>query len=180
MKLRKREVPTLADDPVVAQLKERLTSLHDHCLSDLAGGLRAINGADLTRAVQPVTAPIDARSDDATVQELVELFNGMLGVAQSAIADYNAMREDLRAALGDRSILRELEPRLTQPHRQLPDRPRRGLAAVAEGDLTVDAHPVTTPIARARAHRHARRAVQPHARHRAGRPARATTRCAGG
>jgi hypothetical protein len=54
MKLRKRETPTL---PVVAQLKERLTSVHDHCLSDLAGGLRAINGADLTRAVQPVTAP---------------------------------------------------------------------------------------------------------------------------
>ncbi len=43
---------------MVAQLKERLTSLHDHCLSDLAGGLRAINGADLTRAVRPVTAPI--------------------------------------------------------------------------------------------------------------------------
>ena len=113
MKLRKREVPNLADDPVVAQLKERLTSLHDHCLSDLAGGLRAINGADLTRAVRPVTAPIDARSEDTTVQELVELFNGMLAVAQSAIEDYNAMREDLRTALGDRSILRQLEPSST-------------------------------------------------------------------
>src|SRR3954471_22301165 len=91
--------PTLADDPVVAQLKDRLTSLHDNCLTDLAGGLRAINGADLTVAVTPVTSPIDARSEDPTVQELVELFNGMLDKSQSAITDYNAMREDLRRAL---------------------------------------------------------------------------------
>jgi methyl-accepting chemotaxis protein len=147
MKLRKREVPTLAADPVVAQLKERLTSLHDHCLTDLAGGLRAINDADLTRAVQPATAPIDARSEDATVQELVDLFNSMLGVAQSAIADYNAMREDLRSALGDRSCLRELEPRLTSLTDHCLTGLGAGLAAVAEGDLTVDAHPVTTPLA---------------------------------
>ncbi len=146
MKLRKRDTPTLADDPVVAQLKERLTSLHDHCLSDLAGGLRAINGADLTRAVRPVTAPTDARSEDATVQELVELFNGMLAVAQSAIEDYNAMREDLRAALGDHSILRQLEPRLNSLTDHCLTDLGAGLAAVAEGDLTLDAHPVTTPI----------------------------------
>src|SRR3954469_3252146 len=111
--LRKRDnAPTLADDPVVAQLKDRLTSLHDNCLTELAGGLRAINGADLTVAVTPVTTPIDARSEDPTVQELVELFNGMLVKAQAAITDYNAMREDLRRALGDHSILADLQPRL--------------------------------------------------------------------
>ena len=145
--LRKRETaPTLADDPVVAQLKDRLTSLHDNCLTELAGGLRAINHADLTVAVTPVTTPIDAVSDDATVQELVELFNGMLDKAQAAIDDYNTMREDLRRALGDRSILDQLEPRLISLTDNCLTGLGTGLAAVAEGDLTVDAHPVTTPI----------------------------------
>jgi methyl-accepting chemotaxis protein len=145
--LRKREnAPTLADDPVVAQLKDRLTSLHDNCLTELAGGLRAINAADLTVAVTPVTAPIDATSEDPTVQELVQLFNGMLDKAQAAITDYNAMREDLRHALGDRSILGELTPRLVSLTDNCLTGLGTGLAAVAEGDLTVDAHPVTTPI----------------------------------
>jgi len=27
--------PTLADDPVIQQLKQRLTSLHDNCLTNL-------------------------------------------------------------------------------------------------------------------------------------------------
>jgi methyl-accepting chemotaxis protein len=143
---RKPEKQTIADDPVVAQLKERLTSLHTNCLTDLAGGLRAINEADLTRVVLPVTAPIDARSEDPTIQELVNLFNGMLGVAQAAVADYNAMREDLRSALGDRSILHELEPRLNSLTDHCLTGLGAGLAAVAEGDLTVDAHPRTTPI----------------------------------
>ncbi len=145
--LRKRDsAPTLAHDPVVAQLKDRLTSLHDNCLTDLAGGLRAINGADLTVAVTPVTAPIDAVSEDPTVQELVQLFNGMLDKAQAAIDDYNAMREDLRRSLGDRSILTELEPRLVSLTDNCLTGLGTGLAAVAEGDLTVDAHPVTTPL----------------------------------
>ena len=71
----------------------------------------------------------------------------MLAVAQSAITDYNAMREDLRTALGDRSILRELEPRLNSLTDHCLTGLGTGLAAVAAGDLTVDCHPVTTPIA---------------------------------
>jgi methyl-accepting chemotaxis protein len=81
------------------------------------------------------------------VHELVQLFNGMLDKPQSAIDDYNAMREDLRRALGDRSILSELEPRLASLTDHCLTGLGTGLAAVAEGDLTVDAHPVTTPIA---------------------------------
>src|SRR4051794_18822343 len=112
MLLKRETAPTLADDPVVAQLKDRLTSLHDNCLTDLAGGLRAINSADLTVAVTPVTAPIDAVSDDARVQDLAELFNIMLDKARAAIDHNNPTREDLRRALGDRSILVEPQPRL--------------------------------------------------------------------
>ena len=87
--------PSPADDPVVAALKASLTSLHDNCLTNLAGGLRAVNGGDLTVEVTPVTSPVTARSDDETVQGLVDLFNSMLDKAQAALTDYNAMREQL-------------------------------------------------------------------------------------
>src|SRR5918995_224698 len=96
MKLRQRETPTLAADPVVAQLKERLTSLHDHCLTDLAGGLRAINDADLTRAVEPVTAPLAGTN----LGTLGELFNRMLHTAQGGLQSYNAMRSRLNTRVG--------------------------------------------------------------------------------
>jgi methyl-accepting chemotaxis protein len=148
MMLRKRETTaqTIAADPVVAQLKERLTSLHDNCLTNLAGGLRAINEKDHTVEVVPVTSPIDATSEDPTIQELVQLFNSMLDKAQSAVNDYNLMREELRRALGDRSVLGELEPRLASLTDNCLTGLGQGLAAIAEGDLTVDAQPVTTFI----------------------------------
>jgi hypothetical protein len=137
---------SLADDPVVAGLKAGLTSLHDHCLTNLAGGLRAVNQGDLTVEVQPKTSGIDARSDEPVVQELVELFNAMLSKAQAALEDYNAMREQLRGALGDHSCLDELRPRLVSLSEHCLTGLGAGLAAAADGDLTVDAHPVTTPL----------------------------------
>jgi methyl-accepting chemotaxis protein len=139
--------PSAGDDPVVGQLKTRLASLHDHCLSDLAAGLRAMNEQDLTVAVTPVTQRIDAASDDPAINDLVQLFNAMLDKAQAAIADYNAMREDLRAALGDRSSLHALEERLTSLSDHCLTGLGDGLAAAASGDLTVEVTPVTRPLA---------------------------------
>jgi methyl-accepting chemotaxis protein len=80
------------------------------------------------------------------VQELVDLFNGMLEKAQCALAGYNQLREELRRTLGDRSCLADLEARLNSLSDHCLTGLGAGLAAVAEGDLTVDAHPVTTPI----------------------------------
>jgi methyl-accepting chemotaxis protein len=137
---------TAADDPVVGQLKTRLTSLHDNCLTDLAAGLRAMNEQDLTLAVTPVTAPIDAESADPAINELVALFNAMLDKAQAAIEDYNEMREELRAALGDRSSLHALQDRLTSLSDHCLTGLGDGLAAVASGDLTVGVTPVTEPL----------------------------------
>src|SRR5215470_9412360 len=105
--------PALADDPVLQQLKQRLTSLHDNCLTNLADGLHSVADGNLTVAVKPVTSPIDARSDEPVVQELVDLFNSMLDKAQAALSDYEAMRSQLRAGLGDHSCLHDLEARLT-------------------------------------------------------------------
>ena len=97
-----------APDPTARELKLRLRSLHDHCLTNLVGGLDAMTHGDLTVRVDPKTTPITTRSDDPETQELVELFNSMLGKAQTALEGYNSIRETLRAALGDQNCLEDL------------------------------------------------------------------------
>src|SRR5262249_53867180 len=128
------------------ELTQRLASLHDNCLTNLVSGLDAMRDGDLTVEVLPVTKPIAARSDEPAVQALVELFNSMLGKAQTALEGYNAVRETQRAALGDRSCLADLQARLTSLSDNCLIGLGEGLSAVAEGDLTVDANPVTTTL----------------------------------
>jgi methyl-accepting chemotaxis protein len=141
-----RKTATLADDPVVAELTDRLQSLHDHCLTNLVAGLDAMRNGDLTVAVAPKTTPIDATSDDPAVQGLVDLFNSMLAKAQTALEGYNDVRETQRTALGDQSVLHDLQARLTSMSDNCLTGLGAGLSAAAQGDLTVDAQPVTTPL----------------------------------
>jgi methyl-accepting chemotaxis protein len=68
-----------APDPASRELRLRLRSLHDHCLTNLVAGLDAMNRGDLTVRVDARTTPIESRSDDPGTQELIELFNSMLG-----------------------------------------------------------------------------------------------------
>ena len=131
---------------VSAELRNRLASLHDHCLSDLASGLEAMREGDLTCAVTPVTRPITTEVSDPELGELVTLFNQMLEKAQSAINSYNAVREELAEALGEQSCIDELQARLESLSDHCLTALAEGLSAAAEGDLTVAAEPVTTPL----------------------------------
>jgi methyl-accepting chemotaxis protein len=140
------EAATPDTDPNLLELKGRLRSLHDNCLTNLDDGLAAMRRGDLTVAVAPKTTPIESHDATGDVAEMVDLFNSMLAKAQAALVSYNEMREDLRAALGDQSSLHELEARLTSLSDNCLTGLDEGLNAVAAGDLTVDAHPVTTPI----------------------------------
>jgi methyl-accepting chemotaxis protein len=133
-------------DVVVAQLKERLRSLEGNCLKALEEGLDAMVHGDLTRSAVPVTTPIEAQSDDPEIQELAQIFNTMLGRAQTALEGYNAMREEYRAALGDQSCLVSLTERLESLSGNCLTNLGAGLDAMRNGDLTVQVEPVTTPI----------------------------------
>ena len=99
-------------DPVTAELKQRLTSLDANCLTNLQAGLEGMSHGDLTLAVTPVTTPIATRAASKDMQELVDLFNSMLGKAQGALEGYNAVRSEYQQALGDDSCLAELQVRL--------------------------------------------------------------------
>ena len=132
---------------MLRELVERLASLRDHCLTDLDRGLSAMREGDLTVAIAPVTKPIaDSATSDPIINELIDVFNGMLAIAQTALAGYNTVREDLRRALGDESSLTALSERLDSLSVNCLTALETGLAAVADGDLTVEAHPVTAPI----------------------------------
>jgi methyl-accepting chemotaxis protein len=139
------DAPARSDDLVA--LKAGLRSLQANCLTNLAGGLDAMASGDLTVAVTPVTAPIARRPGDPEVAELVDLFNTMLGTAQAALTSYEALRADLRAALGDRSALGALQAGLRSLSDNCLVALGEGLDALGAGDLTREARPVTTPLA---------------------------------
>ncbi len=133
-------------DPVVSALRERLHSLDEHCLSGLERSLAAMARGDMTQDVVPVTAPIELSTDDEDLADLVGVFNSMLRRAQSAIASYTALREQLREALGDQSSLDDLRARMRSLNDHCLTGLGAGLEAMAAGDLTVTADPVTEPI----------------------------------
>ena len=135
-----------APGDVNRQLLERLESLEANCMTGLLAGLEAMQRGDLTVEVRPVTRHIDATGGSAEIQAMVRVFNAMLTKAQAAVEGYNVVRERLRAALGDQSCLEDLEQRLASLDQNCLTGLAAGMNAVAEGDLTVEVIPVTTPI----------------------------------
>jgi methyl-accepting chemotaxis protein len=135
----------LGDHSSLATLDERLASLDGNCLTSLGAGLTAMVQGDLTVEVQPVTSPIESRPGEQ-IGSLGETFNSMLAKAQGGLALYNEVREDLRAKLGDHSSLSALDARMASLDGHCLTNLGTGLAAMVEGDLTIDVQPVTTPI----------------------------------
>ena len=88
----------LGDRSSLAALADRLESFTGHSVAELERGLSAMNAGDLTYAVVPATAPIEARDGEAAGR-LAETFNVMLASAQSSIGAYNEMRARLSAML---------------------------------------------------------------------------------
>ena len=135
----------LGDRSVLHQLDERLQSLDSVCLTNLGNGMEAISNGDLTVDVQPATKAL-VSDNGSSIGSLGETFNSMLVKAQGALELYNSVREDLRSALGDHSILADLDGKMASIDNNCLVSLADGLTALRNGDLTVDAHPVTTSI----------------------------------
>jgi methyl-accepting chemotaxis protein len=134
------------DDKSIQELKERLRSLDENCLTNLNTGIKAMLERDLTVHVAPQTTPIDHTSSDPAIRELIEIFNSMLGRAQESIEAYEDLRERLRTQLGDNSCLFDLHDRLTSLRDVCLTGLGNGLEAASKGDLTVDVQPATTAL----------------------------------
>ena len=132
-------------DAGLEALRERLESLEAHCLTNLGAGLDAMTRGDLTVDVQPATQPLGP-CGDPQVDAIAEVFNRMLDKAQSGLAGYNTVREDLRSKLGDHSILHDLDGRMKSMDVNCLTGLGGGLDAMVNGDLTVDVQPATQPL----------------------------------
>ena len=78
----------------------RLTSLQEHCVSDLEAGIRALSQGDLTVKVQAVTKPIENPGKDE-VGVAAGTVNKVIGQIVETIASYNASRESLATLIGE-------------------------------------------------------------------------------
>jgi methyl-accepting chemotaxis protein len=135
----------LGDHSVLNALDTRMKSLDSVCLTNLAGGLTAMEAGDLTVEVHPATTPVES-AIGAPIGSLAETFNSMLTKAQGGLGLYNTVREDLRAKLGDHSILDDLDRKMESIDKNCLVSLANGLTALRNGDLTVDAQPVTTCV----------------------------------
>ena len=136
---------TLALQLRVRRVLARLHHLRDDCVSDLTDGLAAVARGDNTVAVVPRTKPIERVSSDE-IGEIQVAVNEILGQTVASIAAYEAMREELRAALGDRSCLEQLVARLESLEANCLTDLGRAMEAMAAGDLTTDIQAVTEPL----------------------------------
>jgi hypothetical protein len=144
--LRRQLASALGDHSCLPDLMQALDSLRDHCLTDLDVGLSAMADGDLTRRAEPVTMPLRAEAGHE-LGYLGEVFNDMLARSRTALRSYEAVREDLRESLGDRSCLAALRDRLHSLQRHCLRDLEEGLEAHAEGTaLTRPIGPITRPL----------------------------------
>ena len=136
---------TLALRMRVRRVLVRLHHLRDHCVTNLNAGLAAIASGDMTVAVTPSTRRIERISSDE-IGTISLAVNDIVDKTTTSIGEYNAMREELRAALGDRSCLEQLVDRMASLEREGLAELERGLEAMTRGELTVTAQCDTPPI----------------------------------
>jgi methyl-accepting chemotaxis protein len=136
---------TLAMRMRVRRVLARLDHLRDDCVSDLNEGLAAVARGDMTVEVQSTTRPISRVSSDE-IGEIQVGVNEILDKTVTSIAEYNRMREQLRAALGDRSCLELLTERMESLDANCLTDLEHALSRMAEGDLTLEIAAVTQPL----------------------------------
>ncbi len=131
----------------VRQTLSALRSLRDDDVAALGDGLEAVRAGDLTAAVALRTPELTRDSRD----ELGDIADGLEAIRERtarSVSAYEAMRGELRAALGDRSSLDALVAAMRQLEQHDLTALEAGLAAMGDGDLTVTAVPRTPPLER--------------------------------
>ncbi len=138
--LRRTDLAPATPESALAAVPDDVPGLDDlqAVLADLRAGLEAMGRGDLTHETVP-QAPAATGPVPPAVAEL-------LATAAAASEAYNLMREQLRDSLGDTSSLCELHTRLASLSDNCLTGLGEGLTAMSRGDLTVGAHPVTTPL----------------------------------
>jgi methyl-accepting chemotaxis protein len=134
----------LGDRSSLVQVAGRLNDLND-TLGDLEHALISTRNSNLTVPVAFNLTAIESQ-DGEPIGELEELFNSMLSRVESAVAAYNAVREDLQEKLGDHSSLAPLSLRLESLRTGTLTNLRDALRSMSDGDLRVEVTMDEDPI----------------------------------
>jgi methyl-accepting chemotaxis protein len=126
----------LGDQSSLDALTARLDSLNGHCMAELQRGLTAINDGNLTQDVTSITTPI-AAVDGQHIGHLADVFNSMLGSAQSSITSYNEMREKVAEMLRDISRSSETLSAASQEMASTSDEAGRAIGEIAHAVSSV-------------------------------------------
>ena len=139
--------PAVVDDAQdIIELKQRLHSLNDDWLGNLVACLKGMQAGDMTRHLATTVQPLSGTSDDQDVLALIEIFNSTVRRANEASMGYNALREQLRRALGDRSCLEDLDAGMRSLGTNDLSELSEGLRAIAAGNLDTEAPDITSTL----------------------------------
>jgi len=125
---------------------DRLRDLRTDAIDGLGTGMTAMAAGDHTAQVNVTITAIDDPPADE-IGDVARAVNDILESTQQSITAYDAVRDALRDALGDQSILNELDDRMHKINGNCLTELERGLTALRNGDLTVSVVASTTPIA---------------------------------
>ena len=84
----------------VAIVVDRLTTLRDHCTTDLRKALNAMTNGDLTVSVTPVTPDLSRTTNDE-IGDVAEAVSEIRANTIASVEAYNAMREQLAGMIGE-------------------------------------------------------------------------------
>ncbi|HWD69474.1 MAG TPA: methyl-accepting chemotaxis protein, partial [Solirubrobacteraceae bacterium] len=115
-------------------------------LQHLEQGLQSMNDGDLTVAVDAELNPISPEVEGQSVGFVAGSYNSMIESAQASLAGYNAMRETLRAKLGDHSSLEALTEKLESLTSETLANLQSAMSAMNDGDLTISVDSQATAI----------------------------------
>jgi methyl-accepting chemotaxis protein len=115
-------------------------------LQHLEQGLQSMNEGDLTVAVDANLAAITPEVEGQSVGFVADSYNSMIESAQASLEGYNAMRETLRAKLGDHSSLEALTEKLESLTGETLANLQSAMSAMNDGDLTISVDSQATAI----------------------------------
>jgi methyl-accepting chemotaxis protein len=139
------DIDRLLDSPMAA-LTDGLRSLDQNQGRALSIAMQAMAAGDFTVELVAGLEPLDAHGHDAETQAIVDLINSLQTRLNESVVAYESLRRDLARALGDHSCLPDLLVALQSLNAHCLTDLDTGLQAMADGDYTLSARPVTHPL----------------------------------
>ena len=140
------DVEALLEDTPVRAAARRLRELDARSVRGLTRGLQALADGDFTVRVEPAVTSFEVEPSDADARALFDLVNTLQTRLDEMSLAYETLRQEFVSAFGDHSCLEDLLLALRSLNAHCLTDLDTGLQAMADGDYTHAARPVTHPL----------------------------------